>query len=345
MGEFADDANMRHYFADTPKLSVEIFRDGDHRRVARVHCVHLSPAVQRERIDDGQSERVMEDGFMNSMKGKRVIITGPTSGVGKELAMQLAALGTELILACRDVKKGNKTAAEITRRTGSSKRAVMQLDTSSQQSIHEFVREFRRKYRRLDVLINNAAISRGALPKVDSVDGIELTFATNVLGYFLLTQELLAVLQRSAPARIINVASAYASDLELDDLQFERRKFESFRAYAQSKACDRMLTWALARRLTGSGVTANAMTPGLITATGLYRHAAPELVERLTQYSGGRTSAQGADTAVWLASDPEMAGVSGKFFEERAEQACEFRNKRAEEKLWRICEGLVKVKG
>jgi NAD(P)-dependent dehydrogenase (short-subunit alcohol dehydrogenase family) len=278
---------------------------------------------------------------MNSMKGKRVIITGPTSGVGTETAMQVAALGAELILGCRDVKKGNKTASEITRRTGSSKLVVMQIDTSSQKSIREFAREFRRKYRRLDVLINNAAGNRGTLPKVNSVDGVELTFATNVLGYFLLTQELLGLMKKSAPARIINVASVYASDLDLDDLQFERRRFESFKAYAQSKACDRLLTWALARRLKGSGVTANAMTPGLITETGLYRHAEPALVTRLSQYAGGRTSVQGADTAVWLTSAPEVEGVSGKFFEEREELPCEFRNKRAEEKLWRICEGLV----
>jgi NAD(P)-dependent dehydrogenase (short-subunit alcohol dehydrogenase family) len=278
---------------------------------------------------------------MNSMKGKRIIITGPTSGVGKEIAMGLAALGAEVILACRDIQKGEKTASEITHRTGSSKLVVMQINTSSQESIHRFARTFLRKYRRLNVLINNAAGNRGTRPKVDSVDGIELTFATNVLGYFLLTQELLPLLEKSAPARILNVASSYASDLDLDDLQFKRRSFESFKAYAQSKACDRMLTWALARRLDGSGVAANAMTPGLITETGLYRNAEPELVQRLTQYSGGRTSAQGADTAVWLASAPEMEGVSGKFFEEREELPCEFRNKRAEERLWRICDGLV----
>jgi NAD(P)-dependent dehydrogenase (short-subunit alcohol dehydrogenase family) len=278
---------------------------------------------------------------MSSMKGKRVLITGPTSGVGKEIAVQLAALGAELILACRDIKKGNKTAAEITKRTGSIKLAVMKIDTSSQKSIHEFAREFHRKYRRLDVLVNNAAGNRGTLPKVNSVDGIELTFATNVLGYFLLTNELLDVLKRSAPSRIVNVASEYASDLDLDDLQFESRKFESFRAYAQSKACDRMLTWAFARRLNGSGVTANAMTPGLITETGLYRNAEPELITRLTQYSGGRTSVQGADTAVWLASSPEMEGISGKFFVEREERSCQFRNKKNEEKLWGVCEGLA----
>jgi NAD(P)-dependent dehydrogenase (short-subunit alcohol dehydrogenase family) len=280
---------------------------------------------------------------MNSMKGKRVIITGATSGVGRETALGLGALGAELILACRDLKKGNQVAAEIAR-AGGIKPVVMKLAASSQKSVREFAREFRRRYRRLDVLINNAAGNRGELPKINSVDGIELTFATNVLGYFLLTNELLDVLKRSAPARIVNVASTFASDLDLDDLQFETRKFESFKAYAQSKACNRMLTWALVRRLDGSDVTANAMTPGLITATGLYRNAAPELVTRLTQYSGGRTSAQGADTAIWLASSPELAGVTNKFFENRTERDCEFRNKKNEEKLWSICEDLVKPK-
>jgi NAD(P)-dependent dehydrogenase (short-subunit alcohol dehydrogenase family) len=278
---------------------------------------------------------------MNSMKGKRVIVTGPTSGVGKEIAIQLAELEAEVILACRDTKRGNVVAKEITKRTGSKNVVVMEIDTSSQASIRKFAREFRDKYDRLDVLINNASGNRGTLPKVHSVDGIELTFATNVLGYFLLTQELLDLLKQSAPARIINVASQYASDLYLNDLQFERRKFESFKAYAQSKACDRLLTWALARRLKETGVTANAMTPGLITETKLYRNAEPELVKRLTQYSRGRTSAQGADTAAWLASDPKMENVSGKFFEDREELECEFRNKRDEEKLWKICEGMV----
>ena len=278
---------------------------------------------------------------MNSMKGKRVLVTGPTSGVGKQIAMQLAVLGAELILACRDLKKGNKVATEITRATGASKLVVMKIDTSSQKSIRKFAKEFRQKYRRLDVLINNAACSRGALPKVNSVDGIELTFATNVLGYYLLTHELRELLVKSAPARVVNVASEFASDLDLDDLQFERRPFESFKAYAQSKACDRLLTWALARRMQGTGLTANAMTPGLITETELYRHAAPELTQRLAQRSGGRTSAQGADTAVWLASSSEVEGVSDKFFVEREERPCEFRNKETEEKLWSICKELV----
>ncbi len=278
----------------------------------------------------------------NTMKGKRILITGPTSGIGKEIAIQLADLGAELILGCRDLQKGEQTATEIAKRTGSTKALVMQIDTSSQKSIREFADAFRKKYRRLDVLINNAGANRGTLPKVNSADGIELTFATNVLGYFLLTQELLGVLEKSAPARIVNVASTFASDLDLDDLQFERRPFESFKAYAQSKACNRLFTWALARRLEGSGVTANAMAPGLIAETGLYRNAPPELLGRLRQYGAGRTSEQGADTATWLASSADVEGVSGKFYENRKVKRCEFRNKKDEEKLWGICEELVK---
>jgi NAD(P)-dependent dehydrogenase (short-subunit alcohol dehydrogenase family) len=279
---------------------------------------------------------------MKTMKGKRVVITGPTSGIGKEIAVQLADLGAELILGCRDLEKGKQTAAEIADRTGSLSVMVMHIDASRQQSIREFAQEFRQKYRRLDVLINNAGGNRGRLPKIYSVDGIELTFATNVLGYFLLTQELLGLLEKSDPARIVNMASTFASDLDLDDLQFERRPFESFKAYAQSKACNRLLTWALARRLDGSGVTVNAMAPGLIAETGLYRNAPSELVDRLRGYGAGRTSAQGADTAVWLASSPDVEGTSGRFYEDRKVIKCEFRNRKDEEKLWGICEGLIK---
>ena len=276
------------------------------------------------------------------MKSKHVIITGPTSGIGKEIALQLGALGANLVLACRDVARGKQTADEIAQHTGAQPIAVMQIDTASQQSIREFARQYREKYSQLDVLINNAGMNRGMHPRVKSVDGIELTFATNVLGYFLLTQELLDLLKASAPARIVNVASQFASDLDLDDLEFERRPFESAKAYAQSKACNRLFTWALARRLKGTQVTANAMAPGLIADTGLYRDAPPELVARLRQRSG-RTIAQGADTAVWLASSPDVEGVSGDFFADRKKIPCEFKNKTAEEKLWTICEGLVKA--
>ena len=276
-----------------------------------------------------------------SMAGKRVIITGPTSGFGKEIAVQLALSGAEIVLACRDVQLGENTADEIARRTGAKNCVVMQIDTSNQKSIHEFSRQFCKRYSRLDVLINNAGINRSQ--RQMSANGIELTFATNVLGYFCLTRDLLDLLRTSAPARIVNVASSYASDLDLADLQFDHRVYEGRKAYAQSKACDRMLTWAFARRLDGSGVTANAMAPGLVVNTGLYRDTAPmiRLILRLVSLRFGRSVAQGADTAIWLASSPEVEGVNGKFFDQRREVSCQFRNVEAEEKLWSICEGLT----
>ena len=274
---------------------------------------------------------------------KQIIITGPTSGIGKVMALELAGPGVSVTLACRDLARGQQLAAEIWQAKPNASLEISLVDTSSQQSIRDFARRFRESHTRLDVLINNASLSRGVLPKENSVDGIELTFATNVVAYYLLVHELRELLVASAPARIINVASEFASDLDLDDLQFERRPFDSMKAYAQSKACDRLLTWALARRTAGSNVTANAMTPGLVTETGLYRNAAPETLSRLRQ-RGGRSVEQGADTAIWLATSPEVEGVSDKFFFDRQEKECQFRNQENEERLWAICKELTGTK-
>jgi NAD(P)-dependent dehydrogenase (short-subunit alcohol dehydrogenase family) len=275
------------------------------------------------------------------MAGKRAIVTGPTSGFGREIAVQLAAFGAEVVLACRDLERGERTAAEIAQRTGARNCAVMRFDAADQRSVREFARQFRDKFPRLDVLVNNAGINSPR--RQVSADGIELTFATNVLGYYLLTRELLDLLRASAPARIVNVASTFAIAPDLADLQFARRRYDGRKAYAQSKACDRLLTWALARRLEGSGVTANAMAPGLVVKTGLHRDTsrAALLFVRMLGLFIGRTIAQGADTAIWLASSPEAAGVSGGFFELRKEKPCKFRNMEVEEKLWRICQGLT----
>jgi len=276
------------------------------------------------------------------MTGKRVLITGPTSGIGKEIAVQLAALGAEVILACRDRERGNSIAEEITRRTGSKNCTILQVDMASQRSIKGLVKNFKERYPRLDVLINNAGIHRSKREVNDA--GVELTFATNVLGYYYLTRELLDVLRASAPSRIVNVASTYATDLDLTDLQFQHRSYKGSKAYAQSKACDRMLTWAFARRLEESGVTANAMAPGLVQ-TGLYRNtpSSVRLILRMMGLFFGRSVEQGADTALWLSSSPDVEGITGKFFERRKEVPCIFRNLEAEETLWRTCEGLTGI--
>jgi NAD(P)-dependent dehydrogenase (short-subunit alcohol dehydrogenase family) len=244
------------------------------------------------------------------------------------------------VLACRDLQKGEVARETIMRRTRSEELSIMQLDTSSQSSIREFAREFKRSYSRLDVLVNNAGVSLRKRRK--SVDGIELVFATNVLGYHLVTRELVDLLKATAPARIVNVASKFAGHLDLDDLQFERRAFHEIKTYQQSKACNRLLTWALARRLEGSGVTANAMAPGLVQ-TGLYRETPPalRLLLRVVGVFAGRSVEKGTDTAAWLASSGEVSGMSGRFFELRKEVPCQFRNREVEERLWAACEQLA----
>jgi NAD(P)-dependent dehydrogenase (short-subunit alcohol dehydrogenase family) len=274
---------------------------------------------------------------MDSMEGRRVVITGPTSGIGREIATGLASLGADLVLACRDVRKGEQAARDISRSTDAADVAVMPVDMSSQTSIRQFAREYRDRFSGLDVLVNNAGIIRTG--RETSVDRIELTFATNVLGYFLLTVEFLDVFKADTPARIVNVASSYASEPDFDDLQFEHRAYDGMQSYAQSKACNRLFTWALARRLQKNGVTANAMAPGLVMSN-LYRDLSPEVRLALEQ-QGARTVPEGADTAVWLASSPEVNGVSGRFFEQREEIPCEFRNEETEERLWDICQSLV----
>jgi NAD(P)-dependent dehydrogenase (short-subunit alcohol dehydrogenase family) len=278
---------------------------------------------------------------MTTMVGKTVVITGPTSGIGKEIARGLARLGASLVLGCRDTAAGRVVAEELREGSPGIAADVVHVDVASRKSIEVFAREVLQRHPRLDVLVNNAAVSRGSQPWTKGPDGIELTFGTNVLGYFLVIRSLLPGLRESAPSRIVNVASTFASDLDLDDLQFQRRPFDSMKAYAQSKACDRLLTWALARRLEAGGVTANAMAPGLIVDTGLYRNMPQEAMTQLRRRGGGRTPADGADTAVWLASSPEVQGVTGRFFENRKELPCSFRNRESEERLWEICENLA----
>jgi NAD(P)-dependent dehydrogenase (short-subunit alcohol dehydrogenase family) len=275
---------------------------------------------------------------MQTMNGTRIIVTGATSGIGKQIASQLASRGAEVILACRDLDRGKQTAEEIGGHATAAHPVVMAVDTSSHSSIREFAREYQQRYDRLDVLINNAGVL--CPQRSVSVDGVELTFATNVIGYYLITRELLNLLCDSAPARVVNVASTFASDLDLDDLQFERRQYDGMQAYAQSKACDRMLTWAFARQLADTDVTVNAMAPGLITETDLYRDLPANIRHQLEQQPA-RAVTEGADTAIWLAAASEVDGVSGKFYEQRTERSCQFRDLEAEEKLWALCQATL----
>lgn len=272
------------------------------------------------------------------IENKRVLVTGATSGIGREVAGRLASLGAEVVLACRDGVRAGSQADDINASTAMRRVTVMTVDTSDRCSIRAFAHQYRQRYGSLDVLVNNAGVL--CPDRRTSVDGVELTFATNVMGYYLLTRELRGSLAAASAPRVVNVASTFAFDLDLDDLQRERRPYDGMSTYAQSKACDRLLTWSFARRLQPEGITVNAMAPGLVLDTGLYRDLPPEATQALEQY-GSRNIIDGADTAVWLASSPELSGVTGRFFEQRTEVPCEFRNEGDEERLWQTCEELA----
>jgi NAD(P)-dependent dehydrogenase (short-subunit alcohol dehydrogenase family) len=273
------------------------------------------------------------------LKGKTSIVTGPTSGIGRVIAEKLAAEGSQVVLACRDLKKGEATRAAISKKTGSPSVSVLQVDVANTASIRAFAAAFKRHYQRLHVLVNNAGVNQPR--RVVTPENLELTFATNVLGYFRMTRALEEVLLASAPSRIVNVASTYAGDLALDDLQFTRRPYAGMQAYRQSKACDRMLTRAFSRRLAAKGVTVNAMAPGFVL-TGLYRHLRlpAALFMRVLNLFIGKSKEAGADTAVWLATSPEVDGKTGLFFEKRLPQPCEFTDPIKEEALYALCDKL-----
>jgi NAD(P)-dependent dehydrogenase (short-subunit alcohol dehydrogenase family) len=267
---------------------------------------------------------------MNTNPHPLCLVTGANTGIGFEIARGLAQSGSQVILACRNQEKGEAARRAIAAEFQDSNPELLIIDLASQRSIRNAAADFAAKHSHLDVLVNNAGI---AVPsRQESPDGIELTFATNVLGYHLLTRLLLDSLRKAKTARIINVASAMAAGLDLADVEFKRRSYTQAAAYAQSKQANRMLTWALAKRLEGSNVTANAMTPGAVD-TPLLRALAPKYP--------GRSTAKGADTVVWLATSPEVAGINGRYWSDRTEEPCEFEGDEEEGPLWELCERMT----
>jgi len=275
------------------------------------------------------------------MAGRVCLVTGASAGIGRATAKELARLGARVFLAVRNVAKGEAARREIVAATGSRDVEVVRVDVARQESIRELGRALPERTDRLDVLVNNAGI--WSRRRKTSPDGIELTWATNVLGYFLVTELLLPLVRAAERGRIVNVASRLARDLDLTDVQLERRRYSGETAYAQSKQADRMLTWALARRLAGSSVTANAMHPGFV-ATEIFGKGGGLLSLGLSLYSKmkARSPEEGADTVVWLASSPEVEGRSGVFWVDRQEWPCRYRDEAAEEELWRLCESMTR---
>ena len=252
------------------------------------------------------------------------LVTGATGAIGHAIARQLASLpSAEVVLACRSEAKARLAAEDVRERTGNPKVHVELVDVARRASIEALARRWSGS---LHVLVNNAAVTPRR--REETAEGIELQFATNVLGYVWMTQAFADILRASAPARVVNVASYWAGDLDLDDLQFRRRRYNNNEAYRQSKQVNRMLTVAFAARLADQGITVNACHPGNVNSR----------LSNNLGFHGQQSPDEGARTPVWLAAEAAGGQITGRYFEAMREVRCPFgQDARAVEALYGAC--------
>jgi retinol dehydrogenase 12 len=280
------------------------------------------------------------------MKDRICLITGATSGIGKATAIALARLGATVVVHGRNQQKCEATVAAIRKETGNPHVEWLTADLASLQETRRLAREFTARHSQLHVLVNNAGLSLRR--RLESADGFELMFAVNHLAHFLLTNLLLDTIVASAPARIISVSSGLHKYVKLDfsDLPMTR-KFSAMRGYGVSKLANIMFTYELARRLAGKDVTVNAMNPGM-TATniGMAEGGVFSASKRLMDRIMGKSAEQGADTVIFLATSPEAAGVSGRYFEDRkvVVSSAITHDEGACRRLWEISAEMVGLK-
>ncbi|XP_050596110.1 retinol dehydrogenase 14 isoform X3 [Bombus affinis] len=281
----------------------------------------------------------------NRMDGKTVIITGCTSGIGKETAKDIARRGARLIMACRNMESANKLKEELIKESGNENIVTRELNLSSLTSIREFAQQINREESRLDVLIHNAGTADLFTKKVTE-DGLEMTMGTNHYGPFLLTHLLIDLLKQSKPSRIIVVASGlyYLARLNLNNVN-PTTTLPGYLYYV-SKYANIVFTLELARRLEGSGVAANCLHPGLIN-TGIWKSVPPPfswgLHFLLNTFS--KTIEQGAQTTIYLAVSSEVNGISGKYFSDCRETELPhgIKNPSQGKKFWELSETMVKL--
>jgi retinol dehydrogenase-12/retinol dehydrogenase-13 len=252
------------------------------------------------------------------MQGKTVLITGGNAGIGKESAIGLARLGARVIITSRDPARGEAAVADIVAASGSEEVEQLTLDLASIASIRELAETLHRRTDELSVLVNNAGLL--VRRRRTTVDGFEMTFGVNHLGHFLLTDLVGDLLARGAPSRVVVVSSdAHKSarrGLDFDDLNLERSRYRGFKAYSRSKLANILFARELARRLDGTGVTANAVHPGLVASRFMRDGDAGRLGSALMVL--GRpfmlTPEQGARTTIHVASAPELEHITGAYF-------------------------------
>ncbi len=273
--------------------------------------------------------------IMGELKGKFCIVTGSNSGIGKETAIALSKMGASLVMVVRDHDRGEIARKEIIGKSGNEAVDLMVCDLSSMGSVRHFAREFMEKYQRLDILVNNAG---GVFNRREiTPEGFERTLATDYLGPFLLTCELLDLMKKSAPSRIINVSSGLAKNghIDLGDMQ-SSKSYNGMTAYSNAKLMLALYTYELAERMRPFGVTANVAFPGFV-ATNIGRNSGSLFssiiftLVRPMQISASR----GAETSVYLASSDEVKGITGKCFAKKMMTTkCPSSDKVMQEQLW-----------
>jgi NAD(P)-dependent dehydrogenase (short-subunit alcohol dehydrogenase family) len=279
------------------------------------------------------------------LQNKIIMVTGATSGIGEATAHALAAMGATLIMVARNAEKAAATQTSIAQQTGNQPHILL-ADLSVQAQIRQLAADFQANFGHLDVLVNNAGIFN--LNYEQSADGFEMTWATNHLNYFLLTNLLLDSLKESEAARIVNVSSGahVGGEIYFDDPNMTEN-FSSWKAYSQSKLANVMFTYQLARQLEGTGITANALHPGFVRS-GFARNNG--WLGRLIMPIVGLAAIspeKGAQTMIYLASAEEMAGVSGKYFDKKkAVSSSELSyDTAAQKRLWEMSAEMVGLAG
>jgi len=277
------------------------------------------------------------------MAGKVVLITGATDGIGKQAAMELAAMGAHVVIGGRSQERCEQTVREVIKFSENNKVSYLLADLTSMAEVAALGDAFQARYDRLDVLMNNAGA--GFLYREETVDGFERTFALNHLAYFLLTRRLLGILRQTPASRVVSTSSGghYRGEINFEDPHLHKG-YWVMKAYSQSKLANVMFTYALARRLEGTGVTANCFHPGLVK-TGAF--AKVPVFGGLVDWWVGRKGIsveEGAETMVYLASSDEVSDVSGKYFylkKPRETNPLAY-NVADQEKLWEMSEEMVR---
>jgi retinol dehydrogenase-12 len=280
----------------------------------------------------------------DELAGKVFLVTGATGGIGKAAALELARRGAALTIVGRDRTKGERVLSELQAGSGNSQIDLLLGDLSVQAGLRGVARAFKARHRRLDVLVNNAG---GVFLQHElTSDGLERTFALNHVAYFLLTRELLGLLAATQGARVVNTTSyprGPIARIDLDDIATRPSGNAGFRAYIQSKTANILFTRELARRLSGSGVTANCFHPGVVrTAFSLNNRGVGIRLVYLLAMPFSRSPERGAETLVWLATSPDAANHSGEFFLNGrvAQPSPHAADDEAARRLWELTEQL-----